>query len=556
MKIQLRKIVLGIFGVVALQTLAPKVLAQDKMEQHPNVLFIIVDDLNDFEGKFGGHPQAITPNIDKLANSGVTFVNGQTNVPVCQPARNSLFTGVYPHDSRDFGWTARKKHDVLKHSKTMFQLFAENGYALYGSGKLMHKNDKKLWNEWGVPERINYGPHAFNGNKIIPHPSVPEPFRSINIVDGSFAPLTDIPQFDSTRTDLKPGWGYPKKEFRYVNDEDRDLMPDEQHADWAVKKLKQLEESGSDKPFFMGIGFVKPHTPLYAPQKYFDMYPLETLKLPVIKEGDDEDAFFKENYPMSQMGLKYYKALCDSYEDDKEGLRKVVQAYLACVTFMDDQVGKVIDALDNSKFADNTIVVFTADHGWNFGQKEYLYKNSPWEESARVPFIVRAPKEQVKGMDVTHPVSLIDLYPTFIDICNLKGSTKLDEQAAEIGGHSIRPFLTDKNATWTGPKGALTVMGVGISEPIEGLAVSVNKQALWHIEVRKPLGPEYVMQQTYSYRTERFRYILYKNGKEELYDHKKDKHEWKNVADKKSYASTKADLKLQMMQIINANSVN
>lgn len=518
--------------------------------QKPNVLFIIVDDLNDFEGKFGGHPQAITPNIDKLANSGVTFVNAQTNVPVCQPARNSLFTGVYPHASRDFGWTPRKQQHVVKYNKTLFELFRENGYKLYGSGKLLHKNDKKLWDEWGVPEKYNYGPHAFNGEKIIPHPSVPEPFRSINIVDGSFARLSDVPQFDSAATALKPGWGYPKKEFRYVNDTDRDLFPDEQHADWAVEKIKKLEATGNDEPFFMGIGFVKPHTPLYAPDKYFDMFPLETLKLPEIKEGDDEDTFFKDNYPMSQMGLKYYKALCDAYEDDKEGLRKVIQAYLACVTFMDDQVGKVLEALDNSKFAENTIVVFTADHGWNFGEKNYLYKNSPWEESTRIPMIIRYPKQQIKGLEVEQPVSLIDLYPTLQDVCNLEDKNPINEGAASLGGHSMKPLLVQKDENWKGPQGALTVMGVGISAPVEGLGISTNPQALWHIKIIKDLPKEYVLQQTYSYRTKEYRYIRYKDGQEEMYDHRKDPYEWNNIANKKKYQKQKAILKEQMFNVI------
>ncbi|ANQ51453.2 sulfatase [Flammeovirga sp. MY04] len=523
------------------------VSAQD--QKKPNVVFIIVDDLNDFEGKFGGHPQAITPNIDQLAASGVTFINAQTNVPVCQPSRNSLFTGVYPHESRDFGWTPRKKQHVVKHNLTLFDVFKKNGYKMYGSGKMLHKNDIKLWDEWGVPERYNYGPHAFNGEKIVGHPSVPEPFRSINVLDGSFARLSDVPQFDSTKTTLNPGWGYPKKEFRYVNENDRDLFPDEQHADWAANKIRELEKSDTNAPFFLGVGFVKPHTPLYAPDKYFDMYPLETLQLSVIKQGDNEDTFFKDNYPMSQMGLKYYKALCDSYKDDKEGLRRVVQAYLACVTFMDDQVGKVIQALDESKFAMNTIVVFTADHGWNFGEKEYLYKNSPWEESARVPMVIRYPNGQITGLDVEQPVSLIDIYPTLIDLCNLK-EEKQNVAAGKIGGYSMKPLLVNHQKEWSGPNGALTVMGVGISEPAEGLGVSINPNAKWHIKIIKDLPQEYVLKQTYSYRTKDFRYIRYKDGKEELYDHRKDKYEWNNVASKKKYQKVKAQLKQEMFSII------
>jgi iduronate 2-sulfatase len=388
---------------------------------------------------------------------------------VCQSSRNSLFTGVYPHVSKDFGWTPLTKQHVLKHNKTFLQLFRENGYQMLGTGKLLHKNQKKLWHEWGVPERINYGPHAFNGNKIVGHPSVPEPFRSINIVDGSFAPLTDVPKFDLSSTDKvkhAPGWGYPFAPFKYIDEDNRDRLPDEQHAIWASNKLKALAKNNSKQPFFMGIGFVRPHTPLYAPKRFFDMFPLETIQLPTIKKNDLNDSFFKDNYPMTQMGLAYFKALQDSYEDDDEGLKKVIQAYLACIAFMDEQVGVVLDTLNNSNLKDNTIVVFTSDHGWQFGEKDYLYKNSPWEESAKIPMLWKVPGISEANLKVQQPVSLIDLYPTFIELANLQGTNIKSKGAAPLGGHSIVPLLSSKinmntAKQWQGPKGALTVMGVG-----------------------------------------------------------------------------------------------
>ena len=533
--------------------------ASSATKDQPNVLFIIVDDLNDYLGAFGGHPQSKTPNIDQLAAQSVQFTNAQTNAPVCQSSRNSLFTGVYPHVSKDFGWTPLTKQHVLKHNKTFLQLFRENGYQMFGSGKLLHKNQKKLWHEWGVPERINYGPHAFNGNKIVGHPSVPEPFRNINIVDGSFAPLTDVPKFDLSSTDKvkhAPGWGYPFAPFKYIDEDNRDRLPDEQHAIWASNKLKALAKNNSKQPFFMGIGFVRPHTPLYAPKRFFDMFPLETIQLPTIKKNDLNDSFFKDNYPMTQMGLAYFKALQDSYEDDDEGLKKVIQAYLACIAFMDEQVGVVLDTLNNSSLKDNTIVVFTSDHGWQFGEKDYLYKNSPWEESAKIPMLWKVPGKSSAGLKVQQPVSLIDLYPTFIDLANLQGTHIKSKGAAPLGGHSMVPLLTSKNNSkttrqWQGPKGALTVMGVGIDTPIEGLAVGTNKQALWHVKVIKDLPDEYIWQQTYSYRTQDWRYIRYKDGQEELYDHSVDPYEWHNLALKDKYLKIKTDLFNQMAEIIN-----
>jgi len=527
--------------------------ANGKNTEKPNVLFIIVDDLNDYLGAFGGHPQSKTPNIDALANASVKFNNAHTNVPVCSPSRSSLFTGVYPHQSKDFGWTRLSQQKVLKHNKTFLELFRENGYKMYGTGKLLHNNNKKYWDEWGVQERINYGPHAYDGNKIVGHPSVPEPFRSINIVDGSFAPLTDVPKFTNNgKVKRAPGWGYPFKEFRYVNEDDRERLPDEQHAIWASNKLRQLEKEPSAAPFFMGVGFVRPHTPLYAPKRFFDMFPLNKIQLPSIKKGDAADTFFKDNYPMTQMGLSYFKALQDSYEDDDEGLKKVIQAYLACIAFMDEQLGIVINTLNNSKFKDNTIVVFTSDHGWQFGEKDYLYKNSPWEESTKIPLLWKVPGLTLAGVTVDQPVSLIDIYPTFQELNQLAGSNLNSNGGGKLGGFSLVPLLAKEgNRSWQGPDGALTMMGVGIDKPIKGLAVGTNPKALWHVKVLKDLPDEYIWQQTYSYRTLNWRYIRYKDGQEELYNHQSDPYEWDNLALDTNYSEQKQELKQQMQTIIN-----
>jgi arylsulfatase A-like enzyme len=465
-----------------------------------------------------------------------------------------MFTGIYPHTSKDFGWTVHNKQAVLKDTKTIIELFKENGYNTVGSGKILSKNIIKYWTEWGVPERINYGPHAFDGEKPVGHPSVPEPFRGINFVDGSFAPLSDIPKFDKDGKGFKEtGWTYAGTDvFKYVDDDNRDPMPDEMHAEWAVNKIEELENRNSDEPFFMGVGFVKPHTPLYAPKKYFDMFPLDKIQLPVIKEGDNKDIFYSTVYPPSEMGLYYYQALKESYPNGDEGLKLIIQAYLACIAFVDDQIGVVMDALNNSKFKDNTIVVFTSDHGWQFGEKDYLYKNSPWEESTRVPFIIRAPGETVAGSKVNHPISLIDVYPTLVDMCSLKGSTKKVETAPEIEGFSLRPFLTNPEfEEWEGPNGALTVLGAGINEPIEGIGIRKNKTALWHINILKDLDDSYIMKQNYSYRTKNWRYIRYRNGKEELYNHSNDPYEWNNLAMNGEYDAKKKELREKVLSMIN-----
>ena len=515
------KTTLILFLIMPLLIRTPAIAQSD---EKPNVIFIMCDDLNDYQGVFGGHPQAITPNIDKLAASGVQFVNMQSNVPVCQPSRNSLFTGVYAHKSKDFGWTPMHKHPMLKNNKTIIKLFQENGYKTLGSGKLTHGKPTTDWDEWGANYKHNYGPSYNNGKTNVAHPAVPEPYNSIGAVDGSYGRLSTAGI--STGEKGKPGWvyGWDMKPFRYKNDEDRDLLQDEKHAKWAIEKLKELENS--TKPFFMGVGFVRPHTPLHAPDKYFDLFPLDELELSPYMDNDTDDIHWLENFDSKKKGPKYYRMLLESYDGDREvALKHFLQAYLACVAFVDEQIGKVIDALDKSPLKDNTIIVFTSDHGWQMGEKDYLFKNSPWEESARIPLIIRNANSEITGK-VEHPVSLIDLYPTLIDLCALEGNNKLNEQGGELGGFSLRPFLENpKTDNWDGPNGALTLVGnYGKETPTE--------------------------KQNFSYRTEKFRYIKYGNGAEELYDHKNDPYEWKNVAEEKKYKEIKKNLHSEMNDII------
>ncbi len=521
-----------LFSIVCFIFVSFNSCAQKEEQKQPNVLFIIVDDLNDYEGAFNGHPQVKTPNIDKLAKSGVTFVNAHSNCPVCSPSRNSLFTGVYPLQSKDFGWTKHFQQPVLKHNKTLFEYFGENGYHVMGSGKLLHHHHPKSWHEWGVKIN-NYGPLAFNGIEPIGHPSVPEPYRSIGPIDGSFAPLSDVPTFhDSISKGNKTGWLYTRNKsdfLEYTDENNRDLMPDEMHAQWAAKRIKEMENDDSGKPFFMGVGFVRPHTPLYAPKRFFDMFPIDEIELSEIKEGDAEDTHYKDIYPADNKGPRFYRTLKESYGGDAElGLKHFVQAYLACIAFVDEQIGTVVDAVNNSKFKDNTIIVLVSDHGWQMGEKDYIFKNSPWEESTRIPYIIKAPKSKA-GTKVNHPVSLIDIYPTLTDLCRLSGDNRKNESGGNIDGFSLKPFLKNpKTKNWDGPNGALSMVGNGINQTE-------------------------VFKQTYSYRTKDWRYILYLDGSEELYHNKVDPFEWKNLAEDEKYSSKKDELKNEMTELINTH---
>jgi arylsulfatase A-like enzyme len=490
----------------------------------PNVIFIMCDDLNDYQGVFGGHPQALTPNIDKLAASGVQFLNAQSNVPVCQPSRNSLFTGVYPHRSKDFGWTPILKHAVLKNNKTLIRLFKENGYKTLGTGKLTHGKPPKEWDEWGMNYRHNYGPFFSDGENRIALPTVPEPYASIGAVDGSYGRFSEAGISKGIKGEKGLVYGWDQKPFRYINDTDRDLVQDELHAKWAVQKLKELETE--EQPFFMGIGFVRPHTPLHAPDKYFDLFPIDELELSSWMSNDTSDTHWLENFSEKKKGPKLYNTLLASYGGNREvALKHFLQAYLACVAFVDEQIGKVVDAIENSSLRKNTIIILTSDHGWQMGEKSYLFKNSPWEESTRVPLIINNGASTVKGK-VTHPVSLIDLYPTLMDLCSLEGNNKLNEQGGALGGFSLRPFLeSSKTNNWDGPNGALTLIGnYGKTIPTE--------------------------KQNFSYRTVDYRYILYSNGKEELYDHGQDPYEWHNIAGLKKYDKIRKELRLEMEAIL------
>jgi arylsulfatase A-like enzyme len=523
--------------VVSLLTTNP-ISTFAKTWSKPNVLFVICDDLNDYVTGMGGHPQAKTPNIERLMRMGTSFTNAHTNHPVCAPSRASLFSGLYPHTSGLLMWGRWSNSKILKNSVSLFQHFKRNGYDVYGTGKLHHYNNdhQKVWvNDGGTSNfgiRPSHGPFPWDGitkGKWLLHPSMHKIENYIYDYDEklwrdrgehSFGPLSDIPEWKPNPKKGIPGykgWTLFGKPFRYISDEDRDLMPDELSANWAIEILKKER----DKPFFLGIGFMRPHTPLYVPKKYFDMYPLEDVQLPPYKEDDLEDC-------------KEFKSLIFKYGFQRHDLylrlggekmwKQCVQAYLASVTFMDEQLGKILDALEQSPYANNTIILFTSDHGFHLGEKNYNFKLSNWEESTRIPFILVAPGISKTGTQCDHPISLIDVYSTLVDLCGLPKNPNAGGNNYPLDGHSLRPFLVDpENGTWDGPLAALTVI---YNQKKEGY--------IYH----------------YSIRSERWRYTLYSNNAEELYDHAKDPHEWYNMAEKVEYTRIKKKLKNELLTMI------
>ncbi len=503
--------------------------------EKPNVLLIVCDDLNDYVETLGGHPQTKTPNLRKFIESGLSFTQAHCNIPICNPSRASFATGIYPHTSRQFGFEDWDKNEILKNSRTMMAHFSANGYHTLGTGKVMHNRDRQEWDEYGHPS--DYGPFLFDGKDKIPHLGVPSPFRDdFGIIDGTYGPLEKVSHKKSPDTGKAYSWmtgGWKKqRELKYESDSDRDPTGDELNAQWAVKRLNELAEEKTPKPFFMGVGFVRPHTPLIVPQKYFDRFPLNSIKLPKILKGDAEDTFkntvtSQEDDRSGDRGTKMFDSLIASYQGDRElALKKFIQAYLASVASIDDLVGDLLKALDETGLAKNTIVIFTSDHGWGNGEKDYLYKNALWQESTRVPLILRVPGVSQKGKTCDHPVSLVDLYPTLLDLCGLPTNTMKNEKGRPLDGFSLKPFLSDpEKGKWQGPDYALTAL---------------YKWARYY-------DPAY---QNYSLRFKDWRYVRYENGKEELYYTAKDSHEWKNLALDSKYSDALKKYRKKLLSII------
>lgn len=501
-----------------------------KAQEQPNVVMIVLDDLNDFVGVMGGHPQAKTPNIDKLAAEGVLFNNAHSNVPVCSPSRASFMTGILPTTSGNWGFGNWQKNEISMNSKSIPEYMRSNGYKTFQTGKVFHTTKKGVWDEMGAI--ADYGPMAFNGKKSTLHPSSPKGMAALGPLDATFASLANVPNIQPTNdTPGYKGWRNThwktNSHFHYTDDNNRDLLTDEKSAEWLEKKIKDLQKEESKNPFFISVGFIRPHTPLVVPQKYFDMFPIESVKITTLKEDDIEDTKLAENTNKEPRGRKAFRTLTEGYSSKEEALRSYTQAYLASVTFADEMVGKVLKSIEESEFNDNTLVLLFSDHGYSLGEKEYLFKYALWEESTRVPLIIKHPNYKDKaGQIVTHPVSLVDIYPTIKDLCNLKGSTLITEKGAELDGFSLKAFLENSETkNWSGPDEAMSII------------------SSW--KTKKPEN------QHISLRSKDFRFIRYANGAIELYDHRVDKNEWYNLATDTAYKAVKDNFSQKLSTFFN-----
>ncbi|MFB9057361.1 sulfatase [Mariniflexile ostreae] len=414
-------------------------------DKKPNVLFIAVDDLNDWAGYMGNN-QVITPHMDGLASQGTFFKSAHCQYAVCGPSRASVMSGMYYH-SLGFGMEGsiqRKDDEVVnavkkKGSSLIYEYFADYGYKTMAAGKLLHHH---------VPEEtvdVSHGRGSWDLN-------LDENGKKKRLNWFGSKGLLD--------------WGPISKP--------ENEMSDYKAAEWAVDQLSK----DHDKPFFLMTGFLRPHTPLYIQQKYLDMYPLDDIELPPYKEDDYDDI------------PKAAEAVWNSYPDVPWAIknnqwRKMLQAYMACVTFTDTQIGKILDALENSPYRDNTIVVLWSDHGFHMGEKSRFQKHTAWDRSTKVPLIIQDPRSgSTKPVEAN--VQLIDLYPTLLELCSLP-------ENKEIEGHSLVPLMKNPDFKWEYP------------------AYTFRRA-------------KYATVKYGSYR-----FTEYFDGSKELYNHENDPNEWNNL---------------------------
>lgn len=433
---------------LAAVSLATATACASKSPQKPNVLFIAIDDLNDWIGCLGGHPQSKTPNLDRLAGQGVIFENAFCAAPACNPSRAALMTGIRPATSGVYiNPQVWRESPVLKNAVTLPQYFMQNGYTAIASGKIYHGRypDPASWDDYWPSQRKNKPDDPMPDNR---------PLNGINKTG----------HFDWGPVDARP-----------------EEMGDWQVADWVIGQLNKKH----DKPFFLGCGFFRPHLPWYVPQKYFDRFPLEVIILPEVNENDLDD--------VPEAGKKMAKPQGDHRKvTEHHQWKQAVQAYLACINFVDECVGRVIDALEQSAYKDDTIVVLWSDHGWHLGEKLHWRKFALWEEATHNVMMWKVPGLTSAGGRAKPPVNLLDIYPTLVELCGLPPKNELE-------GYSLVPLLTNPNADWDKP--TLTTYGY----------------------------------KNHSVRSARWRYIQYEDGSEELYDREKDPLEWINLANDPSY---------------------
>jgi iduronate 2-sulfatase len=422
------------------------VVVQAAIPQKPNVLFIAVDDLRDWVGYFGHNPQTKTPNFDRLARMGVSFTRAYCASPSCNPSRAALMSGMRPSTTAVYENNIDFR-PLIPADKMLTTTYRNAGYFVHGAGKIYHEAYRRS-TEWDhYLEKEGGYPKVADG-------------QSDGVGGIKFAPL-----------DCK--------------DEE---LPDWVIADYGIASLGKKH----DKPFFLGVGFHKPHMPWNVPRKYFDLFPLETIKLPPHLENDLED--------VPPAGVRMARPEGDHTAMVKSGRwKEAVQAYLATIAYCDMNLGRLLDAFEKSAYKDNTIICLWGDHGWHLGEKSHWRKFALWEEATRAPLIWVVPGITKPDTRSSRTVDFMSIYPTLTDLCGIA-------TPAHVEGGSIRALLANPNAAWEKP------------------AVTTYRY------------------KNHTARSADWRYIRYQNGDEELYDENKDPNEYANLAAKPEFAAKKTEL--------------
>ena len=381
--------------------------AVTNLSAKPNVLFIAIDDLNDWVGCLGGHPQARTPNLDRLASSGVLFSNAHCAAPSCNPSRTAIFTGISPHRSGLYR-NGQSMRQVLPDTELIPKTFSRAGYRSIGSGKMLHYFiDQRSWDQYFPPKETE------------------NPF-----------PRTLYPEKRPVSLPRAGPWQYVETDWGPLDATDQEFGGDYLVSEWVGKELLKEHE----KPFFLACGIYRPHEPWFVPKKYFDAFPIEKIQLPPGYREDDLNDLPAQG---KRIGPNRYFEHIRKHKQWKNG----VQGYLASIYFADTMLGHVLDNLEKGPNSDNTIVVLWSDHGWHLGEKQHWQKFTGWRACTRVPLIIRVPKGTAslpKGTlpsICSEPVSLLSLAPTLLELSGLD-PIKIHD------GPSLVPLLTDPNSNW------------------------------------------------------------------------------------------------------------
>lgn len=427
--------------------------------KRPDVLMLVVDDMNDWISLLDERSPIKTPNLERLADRGVSFTRAYCASAACNPSRVSALTGLRPSSSGVYG-NASDWRKALPDRMTIMQQFKRAGYEVNGAGKIFHHHldgafhDKASFDSFQPMAPQNMPPEKLNRGK----------------------------EYGSRNTD----WGaWPGKE--------KDTI-DYRTADYCIEQLKRRDR---ERPLFLACGIFKPHSPFFAPPKYHEG--VEGIPMPKRLE-DDWDDLPEGAQALMKKKKWFWQGMTNLEEKHPGSYRRFIEAYAACCAFADAQIGRVLDALDESGRSDNTIICLWSDHGFHLGEKDHIEKFALWEKSNRIPYLFAVPDVTPKGVKCTIPVDLSSLYPTLLELAGIKTEDQMD-------GQSLLPLLENPSASWSQP--ALMTYGRG----------------------------------NHAIRDSRWRYIRYQDGSEELYDHQADPNEWTNLAGQAEHRERMNELK-------------